>query len=288
MNTIYISSYLSKVAQGYPVAKQLLALDVSGKVKVIEIPDNRNEWCRDYMPVRSAKGNLVLFKYWPHYLSSSKSGLASIPDQNRICKNLGLHYEDATDIILDGGAIEMHKSAAIVSRKFLELNGDVEDVKEALRVRLGLNEVIDVLPDPWDFTGHVDGLVRFIDERNVLVNDHSELEISIAKESKYIQKKYWNWKRQFDETLQRATLRVHVLPSAFHLNQSNSSAKGIYLNFLLLRHCILMPSFNGLEQYNEAAAKHLETLYQREVLQIEACGIAAKGGVINCVTWQLG
>ena len=99
-------------------------------------------------------------------------------------------------------------------------------------------------------------------------------------------KKYRSWKKAFDTTLIDAGLKVETLTSAFHLNRKASSARGVYLNFLLLDDLILVPSFSGLEKENLEAKQKLEQLYKRKVIAVEADALSEEGGVINCVTWM--
>lgn len=109
---IYVSQYMKNTDRGKPVFEALQK--INGEVEPKEIPANKNEWCRDYMPVRGSQGQLVLFKYRPSYLLGSKTNEATIPDQKAICDTLGLQYEPS-DVILDGRAIEIFEDVGIIS-----------------------------------------------------------------------------------------------------------------------------------------------------------------------------
>lgn len=282
---IYISEYLNKTDTGKPVVKLLRDYEQQGHYSLIEIPLNKNEWCRDYMPRLSSKGDKVLFNYKPKYVLSSKIATAKIPLQKRICHHLGIKYNDCSDIVLDGGAIEVHNAKGIISDRFINQNKNIDNVVAKIKDALSLKELIFIPPDPWDFTGHVDGLVRFIDNERVLINDYSGVEEHLQKESKYIKNKYRSWKHNFDAALLQAGCVVHQLVSSFHNNKKASSAKGIYLNFLLQDKFIIMPAFKDYEKENNIAAKQLEQLYNRKVLRVKADTLAEHGGIINCVTW---
>lgn len=57
--TIYLSAHLKATDYGKPVYEQLKEILESKGYKVIDIEKhNKNEWCRDYMPVKGAKGGL--------------------------------------------------------------------------------------------------------------------------------------------------------------------------------------------------------------------------------------
>jgi agmatine deiminase len=277
MNQIYIADSLTKkFPQFYNHLKQQL---VSTNLQLKIINGTKDVWCRDYMPVQN-----VLFKYTPSYLVSTKSGRASISNQKEILENLEFTYTDCTDVVLDGGAIEVFGKAALVSDRFLPINNRDKLIAKIKSV-LDLNKLVIIPADPWDFTGHVDGLVRFIDSENLLINDYTELEKELNKSSRYIQKKYYTWKRSFDAALSEAGFNVHALASAFQENTKTSSASGIYLNFLLLNDYLIMPAFRNREKKNEEAALQLQQFYKRKIISIEADDIAERGGVVNCVTW---
>jgi agmatine deiminase len=277
MNQIYIADSLTKkFPQFYNHLKQQL---VSTNLQLKIINGTKDVWCRDYMPVQN-----VLFKYTPSYLVSTKSGRASISNQKEILENLEFTYTDCTDVVLDGGAIEVFGKAALVSDRFLPINNRDKLIAKIKSV-LDLNKLVIIPADPWDFTGHVDGLVRFIYSENLLINDYTELEKEINKSSRYIQKKYYTWKRSFDAALSEAGFNVHPLASAFQENTKTSSASGIYLNFLLLNDYLIMPAFKDWEKENEEAALQLQQFYKRKIIAIEADDIAEEGGVVNCVTW---
>lgn len=267
------------------MVNQLRKLETEGYFQLREIPQNRNEWCRDYMPVRGANQKQVLFCYKPHYLTGNMKGTATIPDQKLICGKLGIDIIDASDITIDGGAIDIYSDIALVSETFLRINCDMKSCMDSVRVKLGLGKVVAIPPDPWDFTGHVDGLVRFIDGSTVLANDYEPFDTVMARESKYLQKKYFGWRERFNTALSEARLRVQTLTSAFY-NSPSSSADGIYLNFMQLRDCILMPAFKSRPAENEVAAAQLSEYYGKHVLPVMIDTVAKEGGAVNCITWS--
>lgn len=139
--------------------------------------------------------------------------------------------------------------------------------------------------DPWDFTGHVDGLVRFIDKGRVLVNETNSLDNKMKSASPYEQEKYNLWKRNFRTAVENAGFIIKKLPCAAGKNDNDTSAVGIYLNFLKMGDKIIMPSYKELNGKNDDVEKILHDFYDLPVKQIEATELAKKGGIINCVTW---
>ncbi|MCK3683987.1 agmatine deiminase family protein [Maribellus sp. YY47] len=286
---VYISEYLKNTIRGKLITNTLK--EILGK-KLSEIPQNKNEWCRDYMPVKGYGGHLVLFKYSPSYIVGRTTLEKTIPEQKQICNNLGLEYTESS-VILDGGAIDIFEDIGIVSDRVIFDNcsswmNQEPSVLKDIKERLKLNKLVVVPSDPWDFTGHVDGMVRFINNNKVLINDSSTIDNAIKLCTKKEQEKYEMWKNNLHLSLKNAGLEIEVLPCAVSSNEddSDTDATGIYLNFLLLEDKIIMPSFEQYPDYNKAAKKKLKNLYNREVLPVEAGLLAQHGGIINCVTWN--
>lgn len=296
--TIYIASALANDkdsegnAYGQQVYKQLKNL-LNGQVK--EIQQHRKKvWCRDYLPVKNAKGQLVQFAYAPAYMRDTKKWKERIPAPLELHKELGLENVILSNIILDGGNVELFGNKAIVSDRVFRDNRNMGNYSKelqligALKETLAVDQLIIIPQYPFDFTGHVDGLVRFINSDTVLINHlQSELDqaekLIIEKTNKVKGERIEDWYYAFLMALHNARLKWETLPYTATENSSDKDAAGIYLNFLQLDDRILMPVF-GREEDDEAAAK-LKNLYKQTVVKIEANELAAEGGIINCISW---
>ena len=292
---IFISEYLGKTNAGKEIVQSLQKfVREHARYKLRKIPYNKNEWCRDYMPVKNAKGDLIQFTYNPSYLREYKTYRETIPEnQKKINQALDLDIKENnfSNIILDGGAVEIHGEKAILSDRVLSENSTswkgtspvlLKDIQYLLKVK----ELIVVPADPWDFTGHVDGMVRFVDTDTVLVNDLSGLDQKMEKENEKIRKVYKKWKTNFSSSLKTAGLKTELLPCTVHNNEKDAWATGVYMNFLKLDDFIIMPVFRDKENDNKAKVR-LGEVYDREVFTIEATELSKKGGIINCVTWTI-
>lgn len=290
---IYISEYLGKTNAGKGIAEFFKdCLTTKYDIKVIEIPLNKNEWCRDYMPVKNAKGELIQFTYNPSYLRAYPTYRKTIPeDQKAINEHLGLTIKQYSNIILDGGAVEIIEERALLSDRVLSENtaswtGIQPELPGKVQNLLEIKDLIVIPADPWDFTGHIDGLVRFITPGKVLINDMSGLDQVMQKENKKVRMIYEKWKESFFVTLSNNLLKPVTLPCTVHRNDQNESAVGVYMNFLKLKQCIVMPVFNDKE-IDQAAKDVLEREFDLPVEEVEANKLAEKGGIINCVTWNI-
>ena len=58
------------------------------------------------------------------------------------------------------------------------------------------------------------------------------------------------------------------------------------MNFLKLDSCIIMPTFDDPENDKEAE-RVLQELYGKRIITVEATELAKKGGLMNCITWNI-
>lgn len=287
---VYIAGCLaSDKADGVAYGEKVsIGLENTNEIKVIPIENHSNNvWCRDYMPVKSATGKYVQFGYCPSYMKGLKKYDGKYPDALKIHQKLGLEcITPKKKIILDGGAIEIHGDKGIVSDRVFRDNHTMQasTVYTELKEVLELKQLIVVPQYPHDFTGHVDGMVRFIDNNKVVVNDlGKELKEANSLSNKTSRRLIENWVFAFQAALLSAGLELNQLPTSSPANGSYNSGEGIYINFLRLKELIIMPAYNN--DTDEVAAKKLAELYGLKVEIIDASELSKQGGMINCVTW---
>ena len=287
---VYVSEFLKNTYRGALVFERLSEI-LGDRLK--EIPGNKNEWCRDYMPIQGSNGNLVRFKYQPSYIVGKTTYEKTVPTNlQSSLKELGIPVDEESEIVLDGGAIDIHGDMAIITDRVVSENSSVwmdgkPVVLDEIKRLLGLKKLIVIPTDPWDITGHADGTIRIVDENRVLVNDHSDmLEKGKNDWTPLEHKKCVRWIKHLEQTLVNAGFKIERMPSAFVPNGSAWSARGVYLNFLLLEDMIIMPWFEGEETNNESAQAKLSELFNRPVHGVYADDLSEWGGIINCCTWQ--
>lgn len=144
-------------------------------------------------------------------------------------------------------------------------------IKE-LHELLQIDKLYFVPEQPGDFTGHSDGMVRFIDENTVIINDYS-LE------------KDW-FKRAFEIAIHNTGLDFIKIPYNVYGNKSNNQANGDYINYLQMEGVVIVPTFNIKE--DDEAINIFETIFKEQrIATIESNEIANNGGVLNCITWNI-
>ena len=86
-------------------------------------------------------------------------------------------------IILDGGNVVGGTTIAVLTDKAYRENHEVErcSLRSKLTELLGVNQCIMIPCEPGDTIGHSDGVVRFLDENLVVVNDYSKVDPSYGR-----------------------------------------------------------------------------------------------------------
>jgi len=146
----------------------------------------------------------------------------------------------------------------------------IAEIKNQLQVE----QVIIIPREPKDFTGHADGMVRFINENTVLVNRYS------------MEKTYKDFGYNLRGSLRNAGLFIIELPYTAYQNNDTNDATGCYINFLETGKYIFYPVFAQLsDQITEIVLK--DNFKDREFIDIDCRELAMLGGVLNCATWNI-
>lgn len=171
-NFLYLADTLPK---NFPDFYQFLEkLLIRNKIDYSLLPDTKDIWARDYMPIQTDIHNFMQFVYNPSYLQFKKY-LNTISDTDKICADLDIRTIKS-DIKIDGGNVVKGKNKVIMTDRIFEENPRyqrkklISELHELLQV-----EKLYFLPEqPGDFRGHADGMVRFVDENSILVNDYGQ------------------------------------------------------------------------------------------------------------------
>jgi agmatine deiminase len=228
-------------------------------------------WMRDFMPVRTADGQWVQFKYAPDYLMRSARGQATITDPTPIRKWVGVDVIK-TDIIADGGNIVICGKTALACHKLLRDNPSyaphllVDEVKRLL----GVERLVLLPQEPGDRFGHADGMARFLNEDTVIANDYSWRRDRLR----------WDLKA----ALLNAGLRVIEVPYDPRGNTSTLSARGNYLNFLYYCDTLFLPTFDTPE---DNTMLNVFRGWFKDVVPVDCTELAREGGLLHCISWVI-
>jgi len=269
-NLLYLADCLPKKHPAF--ANSLRQLLDGNSIPYQFLPKTKDIWAVDYMPVQLGLNSYVRFVYDPDYLRT-KAGKKTISDVPQILKDIGISAK-RSDIIIDGGNIIKSKDQAILCDKVFRENPQYTEpmLIRALVEVLEVSKIIFLPTQKNDFTGHADGMVRFINDDLVLINRYAAADRELY--------------RAVMIALNNAGLKTYELPYDPYLNSSNDDATGIYLNYLEMEGLIILPVFNV--RADEAAVKVIEQLFpDHRILTINASAIAQKGGILNCISWNI-
>jgi len=234
-------------------------------------------WVRDFAPIPVA-GGFVRFRYAPRYTRRELSEqIESAVARGSLTG--GAHCVTAEDVALEGGNL-VHNGAGVgiaTERLFAANRGRPRtEVVDQIRRALGLDRLVLVPPEPEDRTGHVDGVLRFVGERRLVVNDYASMQ------------GYGSYRKRLERVLDRELPGVERVllpyPASGVKRDGWFDARGDYANFLLTRRRLYAPVY-GLPE-DEAALAVFERLFPGHVSRVEASPIARYGGSLNCITWN--
>lgn len=268
-NLLYLSDLLPKRhPKFYKIFSEILD---QNKIEHHLLRGTKDIWARDYMPIQFSDHSFTAFKYAPSYLNT-KTLKATITNPHSVCKDLQFKIENS-NVKLDGGNVVSYMNKAILCDRVVAENPGytIKELTEELRWGLRTNNIIYIPTPEDDIFGHVDGLVRFIDKKNVLINDYGD-------EDKVYEK-------QLRSALTKAGFNIHTLPYNPYGNKSYMDATGVYINFLHMKGIIFLPVFGFPE--DELAMVKLKSIFKEKIVPVPSNEIAKKGGVLNCISWNI-
>jgi len=242
------------------------------KIKCDFLPNTKDIWCRDYMPIQNAAGEFIQFRYEPDYLMQKKYR-PLITNVDSVCYSLDIKTYKS-DLIVDGGNIVHYGNNVVMCDKVLKENGEISknDLIASLRQLLRVNHVLFIPSHPEDILGHSDGILRFIDQRTVIVSDFSKSDQS-----------YW---KLLTASLDKMKLNYIPVPCDTSKNKTLMDATGFYINFLQMKNILFLPAFGLMKDKN--VEDQFKKLFPKSKIVSVNCGDLAKdGGVINCISWTI-
>lgn len=237
------------------------------------IPGTSDIWCRDYMPIQLAENSFCQFVYQPDYLREFQH-LITPPEKCRLSFMDDYRREP---LVIDGGNVVASRTRAILTDKIYKENPSIE--RPRLRARLEevfQAECIFIPKEPYDIVGHSDGVVRFVAEDRVLVNDYSGVDPAYGTRLRSLLEK----KGLEVETLPMFQKKARRQPGDLH------SAVGLYINYLRVGDVVVIPGY-GRPEDEAALDKVRSVMPDARVFQLPCRDLAKLGGVLNCVSWTI-
>jgi len=237
------------------------------------LPNTKDVWAVDYMPIQIDKDSFVQFIYNPDYLRDTIKWSKTISDVDIICKQINL-LPKKSNIVVDGGNVTRTTDKVIMCDKIFTENRNIKEknlIRE-LQELFQVDKLIFIPTHPIDFTGHADGMVRFYDSNTVLINDYS--------------RETMEFQLKFRLALHNAGLNYIEIPYNPYDNKKNGHANGEYINFLQMQQAIIIPTF-GIKE-DDVVIKQFEQLFSgQRIATVDGNDLAFDGGILNCITWNI-
>lgn len=269
-NFLYLADTLPKYYPGFYLEFEKLLRE--NKVNFDLLPDTKDVWAVDYMPIQIDLNDFVQFVYKPGYLKSKKD-LASISNVDLICEQIGIETTKS-EIKIDGGNVTRTKDKVILTERIFKENPTFEKKKllNELRNYFQVDKLYLIPELPNDFTGHADGMVRFVNDELLLIND-------FKREDK-------EFYETFKKAIQNIGLEYLTIPYNPYNNKAFLQANGCYINYLQMENIIVLPTF---EIKDDDIVKELfgQIFNGIKIETINCNKIANEGGVLNCITWNI-
>ncbi|EQF25549.1 porphyromonas-type peptidyl-arginine deiminase family protein [Clostridioides difficile CD160] len=249
-------------------------------------------WIRDNGPifVYDESDEIVIldwgFNGWGRKEPYSKSN--QIP--KKISEDLGIKSINLSEVVLEGGAIELDGSGTFLATKSSIINKNRNknlsqgDIEKYIRKYYGVEKFIwldgVVGIDITDF--HIDGFAKFYDESTIITLNKKGLidwglkqkDINILLNSTNVKGKKYNY------------VYLPLTQNNVKLKNGKKLAyQGSYMNFYIGNKVVLVPNYN--DPNDKVANKIIQDLYpDRKVIGIDIRELYKDGGMIHCVTQQ--
>lgn len=262
--------YLAEGLRHYmPLAENLFrALEDAGMETLFlrHSESAKHVWVRDYMPLQLDEERFLLYRYAPDYL---KNDPEYIPPYEIICRELPLKCKRA-ELVIDGGnVVKCGKRVIMTDKVFKENPGYTPECLRQLLEEAFECEICFIPWDRYEMFGHADGMVRYIGDDRVLLNNYVN----------------------FDSALRRRLLKA--LSPYFSIEELDfdvprrNKLSWAYLNFLQVKNYIFVPGLNIPE--DEMALEQIQMYYpQHSVVLVPDClPVVRDGGALNCISWNI-
>lgn len=268
-NAIYFSE---KLKTDFPkTCTQVIDVLQLNRITPTFLQNTKDIWSRDYMPIQVSEDKFIEYLYEPDYLKDKRQQKYK-SDPVTICDSMGLKTTK-TNLIIDGGNVIKSTDCVILTDKVIQENIYSYTKDECVNKLKELFEVDKIVLIPWDKEepyGHADGMIRFINNKTVLVQDYYD---------EYDEQ----FKEKFFDALKNNGLSWEKLKFEGKKVDKRSWS---YMNFLQTKDVILLPSY-GIEE-DFLALEQMKIYYPEysdgKIHQIGMNEIIKGDGGLNCIS----
>ena len=263
-NAIYFSEWLKKDYSD--IYKGLVRILNKHNVAYDIIPNTKDVWCRDYMPLQLDKERYLCYEYKPDYLMNSARNRKYLTDSLNVCRGMQLNIKK-TPLIMDGGNVVKVGNKAIMTEKVFVENPSMDE--DMLKKQLEKQMECEVVFIPWDRNekyGHSDGIIKPISDNTILMTNYHDFD-----------REYTN------EVVKRLSSKFEIETLSYKVRKT-APESWAYINFLTVGKLIVLPAL-GKEEDEQALSQIKRYYSECLVEQLNISDLVKDGGGLNCVSW---
>ena len=262
-NTVYFSQYLT----AYKCWTELSAALARQQVEYALLPNTKDIWMRDFMPVQSAPDRFVAYRYEPDYLRGQSQ---YITNWKHVIAPNRLSYIHS-GLIIDGGNAIMCGNKVILTEKVFQENPSLLPMQVIHKLDEAFHAETVIIPwDRHEPYGHADGMVRYIGNGKVLLTNYCDFDRELRK-------------KILD------ALQPHFEVVELHYDTPKPHKwNWAYINFLLTNGILFLPRLNTPE--DEQAGAQIGSAFgipREDIELVDITGILRHGGGLNCISWNV-
>lgn len=263
-NTVYFSEWLKKDYSD--IYKGLARILNKHNVAYDIIPNTKDVWCRDYMPLQLDKERYLCYEYKPDYLMKNANNRKYITDSLNVCRDMQLNIKE-TPLIMDGGNVVKVGNKAIMTEKVFVENPSIDE--DTLKKQMEKQMECEVVFIPWDRNekyGHSDGIIKPISDNTILMTN------------------YYDFDREYtNEVVKRLSSKFEIETLSYKVRKT-APESWAYINFLTVGKLIVLPAL-GKEEDEQALSQIKRYYPECLVEQLNISDLVKDGGGLNCVSW---
>lgn len=263
-NAVYFSEWLKKDYSD--IYKGLVRILNKHNVAYDIIPNTKDVWCRDYMPLQLDKERYLCYEYKPDYLMNSARNRKYITDSLNVCRDMQLNIKE-TPLIMDGGNVVKVGNKAIMTEKVFVENPSMDE--DSLKKQLEKQMECEVVFIPWDRNekyGHSDGIIKPISDNTILMTNYHDFD-----------RGYTN------EVVKRLSCKFEIETLSYKVRKT-APESWAYINFLTVGKLIVLPAL-GKEEDEQALSQIKRYYPECLVEQLNISELVKDGGGLNCISW---
>ena len=262
-NLVCFSQHLT----AYKCWSELSAALTRQQVDYALLPNTKDIWTRDYMPIQCTPDRFVAYRYEPDYLRGQSQ---YITNWKHVIAPNRLSYIHS-GLIIDGGNAIMCGNKVILTEKVFQENPSLLPMQVIHKLDEAFHAETVIIPwDRHEPYGHADGMVRYIGNGKVLLTN------------------YCDFDRELREKILDA-LQPHFEIVELHYNTPKPHKwNWAYINFLLADGKLFLPRLNTPE--DEQACAQIGSAFgipREDIELVDIAGVLRHGGGLNCISWNV-